>query len=118
MLQPPVAGKFVQRRDQVGQGDAVVVQEAVGGEDGGEAVGQAGDSEGMDAGGQGVAHAQVLQDELAVAQLQPGFQRGCEECMPSFYAPTCDKTYASSPSPHPRAEPCPPGAWPTSCRPG
>jgi hypothetical protein len=38
----------------------------------------------VDAGGQGVAHAQVLQDELAVAQLKPRLQRGCEECIPPF----------------------------------
>jgi hypothetical protein len=38
----------------------------------------------MDASGEGIAHAQVLQDELAVAQLESRFQSRCEECIPSF----------------------------------
>src|SRR5207244_1956737 len=61
--------------------------------DGGEAIGQAGHGQGVDAGGQGIAHVQVLHNELAVAQLEPGFHRGCKECMLSLYAPTYDKTF-------------------------
>ena len=33
----------------------------------------------------------MLQDELAIAQLQPGLEGGGKECMPSFYASICDK---------------------------
>ncbi len=81
----------MKRLDEAGQGDGVVVQEAVRAKDSGEAVGQSGDSQGMDAGGQRVAPMQVLHDELAVAQLEAGLQRGCKDSMLSFYAPTCDK---------------------------
>src|SRR5260370_6160765 len=63
----------------------------MGADSGREAVGQSGEGQGVDAGGPRIAHAQVLHDELAVAQLQSGLQRGCKECMPSFYAPTCVK---------------------------
>ena len=63
----------MQRLDQARQGDAVVVEETVSAENGGEAVGQSGDSQGMDAGGQRIAHVQMLHDQLAVAQLESGF---------------------------------------------
>jgi hypothetical protein len=45
----------VQRLDQVRQIDTRVVQEAVGAEDGGEASGQLGQGQGVDAGGERVA---------------------------------------------------------------
>jgi hypothetical protein len=92
VLLPPLAGQLVQRLGQVGQGNAVVVQEAVGAQDGGEAIGQSGGGESMDASGEGIAHTQMLQDKLAVAQLESRFQSWCEECIPSFEAPTCDKS--------------------------
>src|SRR5438128_573060 len=91
----------MQRFDESRQGGGVVVEEAMGAEDGSEAVGQSRDGQGVDAGSQRIAHAQMLQDELAVAQLQPGLQRGCKECMPSFYAPTCDKNIGPETTPQP-----------------
>jgi hypothetical protein len=96
-LAAPQTADLVKRLDEAGQGDGVVVQEAVSAKDSGEAVGQSGDSQGMDAGGQRVAHMQVLHDELAVAQLEPGLQRGCKDSMLSFYALTCDKSYGRCP---------------------
>lgn len=66
-LAAPPTADLVKRLDEAGQGDGVVVQEAVRTKDSGEAVGQSGDSQGMDAGGQRVAPMQVLHDELAVA---------------------------------------------------
>ena len=53
-------------------------------EDGGEAVGQSKHGQGVDARGQGIAHVQVLRNQLAIAQLEPGLESGCQECMPSL----------------------------------
>ena len=104
---------MVQRFDEARQGGGVVVEEAMGADNGSEAVGQSGDGQGVDAGGQRIAHAQVLQDELAVAQLQSGLQRGCKECMPSFYAPTCVKNLGFLTVPRLPTEglPAPAGLW-------
>src|SRR5690348_3913567 len=44
----------------------------------------------------------MLQDELAIAQLQPGLEGGGKECMPSFYASICDKNIDASSSPQTR----------------
>ena len=48
-------------------------------DDSGEAVGESGDGQGVDAGGQGIADMEVLQDELGVAPLESGLQRGYNE---------------------------------------
>ena len=76
-LPPPLAGQLVQRFDEARQGGGVVVEETMGAEDGSEAVGQSGHGQGVDASGQRIAHAEVLQDELAIAQLQSRLQSGC-----------------------------------------
>src|SRR5439155_5822436 len=66
----PVVDQLVQGLDQCGQVGARVVEEAMGSQHGGKAVGQATDGQGVDTCGQGIAHVQVLQDQLAVATLQ------------------------------------------------
>ena len=55
-LLAPLAGQLVQRFHQMRQRDVVVVQEAVGAQDGGKAAGQPRYSQGVDPGGQGFAH--------------------------------------------------------------
>jgi hypothetical protein len=59
----------LERFDEAWQGGGVVVEEAMGADNGRKTVGQSGHGQGMDAGGQGIAHVQVLHDELLVAQL-------------------------------------------------
>jgi hypothetical protein len=51
----------------------------VSGQHGREAAGQAGDRQGMNAGRQRVGHTQMLDDELAITQLQAGVENGCIE---------------------------------------
>jgi hypothetical protein len=79
-----LVGQLVQGFDEARQRDGVVVQETMGAEDGGEAVGQSKHGQGVDARGQGIAHVQVLRNQLAIAQLEPGLESGCQECMPSL----------------------------------
>jgi hypothetical protein len=54
-LVTPMPRQRVQRLDQLRQDDAVIVQETVSAQDGGEAPGQFGQAQGMDAGDKGIA---------------------------------------------------------------
>jgi hypothetical protein len=55
-LDTPSPSQLLKWFEEAGQGDGVVVQEAMGAEDSSEAVGQSGHGQGVDASGQRIAH--------------------------------------------------------------